>query len=125
MKPIHALLAASLILWAWRAAEFAVIGRFAPLALFAAGSALLTAGYLRIGLGWGLAVRLWGIVILGVGLVRTILSIVLLIGPEVSQHGVESLTPGYHAGTLFHLVAGFCLLRFRPDSRDSAARAES
>lgn len=109
MRAAWGILAISLLLWIWRAAEYAVLERFAPSAFLAVGLALMGWGLLRRGVAWRRALRVWGLLIGLIGLARFVLAIALHWGPPVSQHGIESLTIPYFAASAFYLLGGVWL----------------
>lgn len=110
MKAAWGILVLSLLLWVWRAAEFALLDRFAPAAFLTVGLALMGWGLVRRGNTWRRAMRLWGLLIGLIGLVRFALSITLHWGPLVSQHGIESLTLSYFAASAFYFLGGVWLM---------------
>ncbi len=106
----HVLLTLTVVMWAWRAVDYALIGSFAPLGVLAFGLVVLSLGAIVTGRGWRVAVRLWGVIMLLAGLARTALSIALAFDPSVSIHAAEAQTLFYHAATLLHLIAGGWLI---------------
>lgn len=110
MKAAWGILALSLLLWVWRAAEFALLDRFAPAAFLAVGLAMMGLGLFRRGDWWRRAMRGWGLLISVIGLARFVLAIALYLGPPVSQHGIESLTLPYFAASAFYLLGGVWLM---------------
>lgn len=110
MKVAWGILFLSLLLWVWRAAEFALLGRFAPAAFLAVGLALTGWGIFKRGDAWPEALRVWGLLICLIGLARFVLAIALHWGPPVSQHGIESLTVPYFAASAFYLLGGVWLM---------------
>lgn len=123
MKAAWGILALSLPLWVWRAAEFALLDRFAPAAFLAVGLALVGWGLLKRGVAWSRAMRLWGLLIGLIGLARIALAIALQWGPPVSQHGIESLTLPYFAASAFYLLGGVWLMIRPPVLADPESAA--
>ncbi|MBX7531305.1 hypothetical protein K3165_00045 [Qipengyuania sp. 1XM1-15A] len=123
MKAAWGILALSLLLWVRRAAEFALLDRFAPAAFLAVGMALMGWGVVRRGNTWRRAMRLWGLLIGLIGLAGFALAIALHWGPPVSQHGIESLTLPYFAASAFYLLGGVWLMIRPPVLADPADAA--
>ncbi|NNC46852.1 MAG: hypothetical protein HKO13_00260 [Sphingomonas sp.] len=109
-QPLLVALALSLAAWAWRGIDYALIGSIGPLILALAAIALLWIGWIRGNRWWTRSVRIWGAILLLIGLARAVLAIGLVLDPGMSQHGAEALTLHYHAMTLFHLILGAWLI---------------
>lgn len=109
-QPLLVALAFSLLAWAWRGIDYALIGSIGPLVLAIAATALLWIGWVRGGNWWSRSLRIWGAILLLIGLARAVLAIGLVLDPGMSQHGVEALTLPYHAMTLFHLILAAWLI---------------
>ncbi|MEM6857864.1 MAG: hypothetical protein AAF559_08325 [Pseudomonadota bacterium] len=104
------LLAVTLLLWVWRAADFALIGSYAPAGFVAIGCILMGLGATG-GVGiWRFGVRAWGLCLTLIGFVRSAITVALAIDPSVTVHAVEAQTALYHSITAIHLIAGLWLL---------------
>lgn len=124
MKLSWIILAVSIAVWVLRATVFALLGSYAPLAVLLFGFAVLAWGKFSVPSKMKFAVRFWGAMMLLAGLARVALAIGVSIMPEFSQHGLESLTPFYFAGTLFHLLAGLWLV-LRPPGNLAGLQEEA